>query len=179
MATKKKRDYKHNVKEDGSWTHEGAFKDKPCAVCDTLFTPRSGIHKFCSESRKGKWKYVSGKVSTESQYREISGNWDRYVSRLMYYNGRKRDKLSRDIILNKLKEQEYKCALSGIPMTCLLEKGKSFPTNVSIDRIEAGGAYTEDNIQLVCRALNAWRSDTPVEDFVDWCRAVVKHHEGK
>ena len=95
----------------------------------------------------------------------------------MYYGGRKRDKLSRDIILAQLEKQGYKCALSGVPLTCELQIGKRTKTNASIDRIEAGGAYTADNIQMVCRALNSWRADTAIPDFVNWCRKVVEHHD--
>jgi hypothetical protein len=159
----------------GGWNHDGVFKEKPCVVCKSLFKPKSGVHKFCSEQCKGKWQYITGTSSTENQYKVISGNWDRYVSRLMYYGGRKRDKLSKEIILKKLEEQNYRCALSGLPLTCNLEKGVKFPTNVSIDRVKAGGPYTEDNIQLVCRALNSWRADLSTEEFVEWCRLVVNH----
>lgn len=159
------------------WNHENSFKEKECAVCSALFKPKSGVHKFCSESCKGKWKYLSGTCSTENQYKQISGNWDRYVARLMYYGGRKRDKLTKEVIINKLEEQKYKCALSGVPLTCELQKGVKVQTNASIDRIEAGGPYTEDNIQMVCKALNSWRADTSVEDFTEWCRKVVQHQD--
>jgi hypothetical protein len=95
----------------------------------------------------------------------------------MYYGGRKRDALSREIILEQLEKQDYRCALSGVQLTCILEKGVTTQTNASIDRINAGGAYTSDNIQMVCVALNHWRADTAVPDFVEWCRKVVNFHD--
>ena len=49
-------------------TPESERKKKECAVCVTLYTPRSGVHKFCSDSCKGKWKYIVGRESTENQY---------------------------------------------------------------------------------------------------------------
>ena len=160
------------------WNHNNAkWKQKECVVCRNLFTPKSGINKFCSGTCKGKWKYLTGTVTTESQYKDISGNWDRYLPRLMYFGGRKRDKLSREILLKKLEEQDFKCALSGLPLTCLLEKGKKHPFNVSVDRIIAGGPYTEDNIQLVCRALNSWRADTDLETFISMCKSVAEFHK--
>jgi hypothetical protein len=160
------------------WNHDKTqWKKKSCVVCETLFTPKSGPHKFCSEECKGRWQYISGKVTTESQYESISGNWSRYCSRLMYYGGRKRDKLTVEVILDKLSEQNYKCALSGLPLTCILKKGVKTPTNASIDRIEAGGPYSEDNIQIVCRALNHWRADTSIEDFVKFCKAVAENFD--
>ena len=151
---------------------------RDCAVCSGTFEPKSTRHKFCSATCKGKWKYVSNTVTTESQYELISGNWVRYTSRLLYCAGRKRDGLKRTDILEKLEEQNYKCALSGIPLTCELRVGVKCPTNASIDRIEAGGPYTKDNIQMVCTSLNKWRSDTSITDFVDMCRAVVNHFDG-
>lgn len=95
------------------------------------------------------------------------------MARLMYYGDRKRDQLSKEIILAQLEKQNYKCALSGVELTCTLERGVVTLTNASIDRIQAGGPYTADNIQMVCKALNSWRADTAVPDFVKWCRAVV------
>jgi hypothetical protein len=160
------------------WHHaNAAWKPKICVVCSTEFIPKSGVNKFCSSQCKGKWKYITGVASTENQYKAISGDWRRYCARLMYHGGRKRDKLTVEIILGKLAKQNYLCALTGKPLTCMLEKGVISPTNASIDRIIAGGPYTEDNIQIVCRAVNLWRGATPIPEFVDWCRAVVNHYE--
>lgn len=148
-------------------------------VCGTEFRPFSGVNKFCSTPCKGKWKYITGQVTTESQYEEISGNWTRYLSRLLYAAGRKRDGLTRDDLLLLLDEQDYKCAISGIPLTCKLKKGTKFWTNASVDRIIAGGPYTVGNIQLVCRGLNSWRSDMPLDEFIEVCRQVAKHNSKK
>ena len=159
------------------WNTPQTFKQKACAVCGTLFTPRSGVHKFCSTPCRGKWKYITGVKSTENQYKQISGDWSRYAARLLYYGGRKRDKLTKQIILDRLEKQNYKCALTGRDLTCSLEKGVITKTNASIDRIVAGGGYTPDNIQMVCRAVNSFRNDTSVEEFIDWCKAVAEHNK--
>lgn len=152
---------------------------KLCCVCQTPYLPRSGINKFCSPSCKGKWKYLSGAETTEKQYEKISGNWSRYFARLVNQHQRKADGLTIDVLLEKLENQNYKCALSGIELTCLLEKGTIFKTNASIDRIEAGGPYVKENIQLVCRALNSWRTDTNLAEFIWWCKKVANFQEGK
>ena len=96
------------------------------------------------------------------------------MSRLLYAAGRKRDKLTRNDLLEVLESQNYKCAISGIDLTCSLEKGTRFWTNASVDRIVAGGPYTKENIQLVCRAVNSWRSDLPVDVFLEVCRKVAE-----
>lgn len=155
------------------WNHEGCFKEKLCAVCGTEFKPFSGVHKFCSEQCKGKWKYITGVFSTENQYKEISGNWRRYFCRLVN-RSRGRANLSVEDCLELLEEQDGLCALSGVELTCQLEKGTKFKTNASLDRIEAGGLYIKSNIQLVCTALNCWRSDTDLEEFKWWCKKVTE-----
>ena len=152
---------------------------KKCDSCGTEFISKTKVHRFCSRECRGRWKYVNGEVTTASQYNQISGNWERYLSRLLYFNGRKRSLLTRDILMAQLIKQNYRCALTGVELTCMLEKGKRFATNASVDRKIAGGAYTADNIQLVCRAVNMWRSDLSVTDFVEWCRAVVAHNDNK
>ena len=158
------------------WNHEGTFKPKECVECGSVFKPKSGVHKFCCESCKGKNKYTLGYVSTESQYKEISGNWKRYLSRLLYVDGRKRSDLTQQDLLDLVEKQNYKCAISGIPLTCQLEKGKKFIFNASVDRVQAGGPYTIGNIQLVCKCLNSWRSDIPLEDFIEICRKVADYN---
>lgn len=161
------------------WNHQGVFTEKECLVCKNLFKPRGGFHKFCSPQCKGKWKYITQEVTTDTQYKCISGNWDRYLSRLLYFDGRKRDELTRDILKEILIKQDFKCALSGVELTCQLEKGKRFWTNASVDRIEAGGPYIKENIQLVCRGLNSWRSSIPIEEFIWWCEQVVFNNSKK
>ena len=160
------------------WNHANAkWKPKTCGVCGTTFTPKSGVHKFCSAPCKGKWKYITGIASTENQYLKISGNWKRYCSRLLYYGGRKRDHLTAQMLLDKLEAQNYRCALSNVELTCELLNGVLARTNASVDRIVAGGPYTSDNIQMVCKAVNMWRGDLPVDEFVEWCRKVAAHHD--
>ena len=150
---------------------------KTCLVCQTEFTPRSGVHKYCSESCKGKSKYLLGHETTEKQYAKISGNWDRYFSRL---RGKSyRNELSIEFLKTLLEKQNGLCALSGIPLTCILEKGKRFKTNASIDRIKAGDSYSPTNVQLVCSAVNSWRSDTDLDEFIWFCSQITHFQEKK
>jgi hypothetical protein len=108
----------------------------------------------------------------------ISGNWQRYFCRLMRRTT-KRPVLTVKDLHEKLAEQKGLCALSGVPLTCTLEQGKKFKTNASIDRIRAGEEYTKDNIQLVCAALNSWRGDTDLQEFIWFCKKVTEYQEGK
>lgn len=112
---------------------------------------------------------MTGTVSTETQYEKISGNWFRYFSRL----ATNKNGLSAKELCDKLDEQNGLCALTGIELTCKLEKGVICKTNASIDRIVAGGPYIPENIQLVCTAVNGFRKDLSVDEFVWWCTKVA------
>lgn len=156
------------------WHHDNAkWKPKLCPVCGSEFIPKSGVHKFCSAPCKGKWKYITGQGDTNSQYRIISGDWRKYYQRLLQAGSRKRDGLTVDTLLALHEKQGGLCALSHLPMTCTLTKGTICYTNASIDRIEAGGPYSPENVQLVCRHVNSWRGLMPLDVFVSVCRAVV------
>lgn len=153
-------------------------KQKPCYICGTLFIPNSGVNKFCSVKCKTKKNQQEGSMTVAMQYKRISGDWTKYFNRLMRRTG-KRPLLTTKDLLFVLEKQQGLCALSGIPLTCLLEQGKKFKTNASIDRIIAGGEYTKDNIQLVCAALNSWRADTDLQEFIWFCKKVTEYQEEK
>lgn len=116
---------------------------------------------------------MTGKETTETQYKKISGSWERYFSRLL--NHGRRGQITREELIQVLTRQDGKCALSGIPLTCLLENGKKFTTNASIDRIVAGQEYSINNVQLVCSALNSFRNDTDLDEFIWFCQKVTEH----
>lgn len=149
-----------------------------CLICGNEFAARSGPHKFCSSACKTKNNQNNGSMTCKKQYERISGDWVRYFNRLNRRTA-KRPVLTTAHMLAQLEKQKGLCAMSGVPLTCLLEQGKKFKTNASIDRIRAGEEYTPDNIQLVCAALNSWRGDTDLQEFIWFCKQVTKHQEEK
>lgn len=153
-------------------------KTRICPICDSTFTARSGPHKFCSTLCKTKNNQNNGSMACKKQYERISGDWVRYFNRLNRRTSSRPD-LTTQHMLDVLDQQKGLCALSGVKMTCLLEQGKKFKTNASIDRIRAGEPYTVDNIQLVCSALNSWRADTDLQEFVWFCKQVAIFHKDK
>jgi len=151
---------------------------KLCCICNKSFIAQSGPHKYCSTSCKEKANQTHGSMTCAAQYKRISGDWTRYFNRLNR-RATTRPLLTTQHMLEQLAKQKGLCALSGIPLTCLLEQGKKFKTNASIDRIIAGTEYTPDNIQLVCAALNSWRGDTELKEFIWFCQQVTKYQETK
>lgn len=163
------------------WYGSGVFKPIACAVCGGVFKPKSGAHKFCSVVCKGRWKYITGQVSTESQYAAISGNWSRYMQRLLYHKRkgktavRKEAGITLELLLSMLQSQNYLCALSGVEMTCTLRKGVRCITNASVDRVDSSKPYSPDNIQLVCSAINMLKLNMSTAQFVWFCTKVAEH----
>jgi len=162
----------------GGGHHDNAkWKPKKCVVCTTEFIPRTGINKFCSTPCRGKWKYITGAGSTAKQYEKINGNWDRYFSRLLRAGGMKRVHLTVADLKRAYEKQQGRCALTGELLTCTLQVGVRSLTNASVDRVQAGGDYLASNIQLVCIAVNKWRGDMEVPEFVKWCKRVSDHSD--
>lgn len=145
---------------------------RTCKRCGTNIDHKNKGAKFCSNTCRHVYRNTS-----EIQYQHISGNWKKYLLRLLYSGGKKRINLSVESMLEVLEKQNYKCALSGIDLTCNLEVGVNFPTNASIDRIEAGGPYIKENIQFVCKSLNYFRKNTTISEFVWWCKQVAKYND--
>lgn len=158
-----------------------------CVQCGTEFTPPSKRrHKYCSDTCRGKAKYARERESrpksyyTSRNYNYISGHWGRYFQKLLNSTKQRHDaeiiQISSEDLIEKLKQQSYRCALSGTPLTCRLASGVKFHTNASIDRIDPGGLYHPDNVHLVCSALNSFRQDINLEEFIGWCVAVAENH---
>lgn len=141
-----------------------------CPTCGAEFVVLNNYHKYCSRA----CRQPTHSDTTEWQYSRVSGNWVRYFNRLCTRSF-KREGLTPTMMLELLTAQDGKCALSGVELTCLLQKGVVSKTNASIDRIDPKGAYSLDNVQLVCAVLNKFRIDTPLDEFIDWCRKVADH----
>ena len=146
-----------------------------CLNCPNVFETNYKWQKFCCTTCKSKYKYKSGNLKTSHQYSYISGNWQLYLNRLTFK--RRRDHgLNAKVLMAILIKQNYRCALTGKELTCILEVGQKCSTNASIDRIDAGGSYQEENIQLVCAAVNSFRNKISLPEFIAWCKAVTEHN---
>lgn len=80
--------------------------------------------------------------------------------------------IDKDDLLGQHLRQDGKCAITGVPMTCnLVANGKH--SQASVDRIDSGGNYSIDNIQIVCNIVNIMKHDMPQSEFLKWCKAVI------
>lgn len=143
---------------------------RSCPTCAFTFIAANNNHRYCSRQCRP----ITASGLTERQYERVSGNWVRYFNRLCTRSF-KREGLTTEMMLELLTTQKGKCALSGVELTCVLQKGVISKTNASIDRIDPKGKYSLDNVQLVCAVLNKFRIDTPLDEFIVWCRKVADH----
>lgn len=140
-----------------------------CLTCKKEFAPRKPWQKYCSVKCNNKAR----NWSPDQQRAWVSGNWHRYFNRLIYTT-KERKLLTTADLLELLEEQGGRCALTGVKLTNILVKDRRIWTNASIDRIVSGGPYIRDNIQLVCTAVNGFRSQMSIEEFKQWCTLVAK-----
>ena len=66
--------------------------------------------------------------------------------------------------LDKLLDaQDGICAISGLPLQFAGDDDPELCC--SLDRIDSNGHYEPGNLQIVCRFINRWKSDSPDPDF--------------
>lgn len=75
--------------------------------------------------------------------------------------------------LSALDNQNWECAISGVKMAASAGTGKRLYNGVSIDRIDNSLGYTPENCWLVCYSINAFKSDTTLENVIMMCRSVA------
>jgi hypothetical protein len=68
------------------------------------------------------------------------------------------------------KSQEGLCALSGLSLQC--EPAEDLEFCASLDRKDSDGHYEPDNLQVVCRFINRWKSDDENDNFLRLLTAV-------
>ncbi len=136
-----------------------------CKVCSKSFETFHPKYLCCS-ARCGK----INKVLT--RYLKESGDWNLYFKHLL---SKKKSNLTPLDLIKMLDAQDGKCALSGEKLTCIRIRGEVSKTNASIDRINAGEEYNVENVQLVCRAVNSFRHNLSIKEFIKWCKKVAKN----
>lgn len=148
-----------------------------CLQCGNAIEGRNAHALYCSKACGHKYRYTNSNRGTAYQYSLASGNWRLYYQRRVSEK-RRSATLSVEELLALHAQQNGKCALTGVELTCTLIPGKRTPTNASIDRIDAKGRYTLDNIRLVCVAVNRLRCDMDTDEFINWCKLVASQAQG-
>jgi hypothetical protein len=125
------------------------YKGRRCHKCYTNNNWRNKHHGWCGG------KYISGT----------------YWRNIVNSNSKRSNKDIKFLIsLNEAEEllikQDFKCALSGIPIS-FVDK------TASLDRINSNKDYSVDNIQWVHKTINKMKTDLPQDEFLEFCRKIT------
>ncbi|PWY37983.1 hypothetical protein DK261_24405 [Pseudomonas sp. RW409] len=80
----------------------------------------------------------------------------------------------RELLTELFIAQEGLCALTDIPLQLDGEHDDD-QFLCSLDRIDSDGHYDRDNVQIVCRFANRWKSDGDNEAFKQLVDAIRRH----
>ncbi len=102
----------------------------------------------------------------ENVNNEISDDCKKYLLTL-FDNKKLKNKLGVDNIINLWKNQNGKCALTGIDMTFEINTDIKYrnPTNISVDKIDPKLGYTLNNIHLTCLWANTGKLFYSVDEY--------------
>lgn len=101
------------------------------------------------------------------------------LSATYYYRTRRNARLrnmafevSIEYLWNLYKEQEGKCALTGLPIP--FGKYTKEKNEASLDRVDSSKGYIEGNVQWVHKDINHMKWDLTPERFIQLCKLVVE-----
>jgi hypothetical protein len=123
--------------------------------------------------------YLENKAKLLEGHRRRNKQTPRYAFSSFLGQARKRAEVAidQDYLMSLYDQQEGLCDLSGIRMTWAT--GKTFPTSISVDRIDNEKGYVAGNVRLVCVAVNAFRSTMNDQELLKMAKALVLNMESK
>ena len=139
---------------------------KICLNCRKKFETNRTDKKMCSYE-------CTNKRRVDLRYARENGDFPAYFKALL--SKKDNPAITVEELMEMLEAQNYRCALSGMPLECSRTRGKRNPYNVSLDRKIPGGEYNKDNVQLVCQEINSWKGIATTKEFVNMCRRVTEN----
>lgn len=125
------------------------------------------------EGRSKACKPCSSRIkATNPGYEELGGGQIWFIK----HGAKKRNLdylITGEYMWNLLEAQEFKCALTGIPL--IIEKVRSPKVTASLDRIDSKKGYIEGNVRWVHKRVNIMRMDMSDEELLEWCRLVIDY----
>lgn len=110
-------------------------------------------------------------------FKDISGTW--YNSFIKNAKKRKLEcNLSKEYIQSILEQQDYKCKLSGLPISIFPGRNcKNYyeNTTASLDRIDNNQGYVEGNVQFLHKHVNYMKWAHNQDYFLELCKEIVNH----
>lgn len=147
-----------------------------CYRCNTLKDKESFKydHKYCYDctlTDKKKYYYLNKYKISNNKY----ASFESYLTSLISKRNRS-DFFNIDDLMNILKRQNYKCAITKQDF----ELFKGSPKLPSIDRIKPkseGGDYNLENIQIVWHGVNAFKSNWTIDFLFECSKYIVENNK--
>lgn len=142
-----------------------------CLGCNNMFSRRAG------QLVQGR---SSGCQSCNSKEREQYSFWEgidgiskQYITKLKHRQ--KEVDLTLQDIVDIWKQQNGKCAYSGLSLSLVQKDRKWAQSTASLDRIDSSKGYIKGNVQWVHKKVNTMKSDMTEEQFLLLCVIIAKH----
>lgn len=87
--------------------------------------------------------------------------------------------LTKENLNDLILKQDYKCALSGKPISlqkCIFVQ-KRMMRSASLDRIDSFKGYTIDNVQWVHIRPQIMKQDMETKELLNWCQEILDNHK--
>ena len=154
------------------YTYEGLTRPTHDRVCRSCKAAYARDWRKANPSYKGSGKFK--RIPSEDRYliSAITARLLQAKSRAKKYRQPDPD-IDRDYLYQLYKDQDGKCALSGVVMKI----EKKAVTCLSIDQITAGLGYIKGNVQWVAWAVNRAKGDMSTDVFIDMCKQVMEYQK--
>jgi hypothetical protein len=86
--------------------------------------------------------------------------------------------ISTEYIWDLLNHQNFKCALTGVPIT-VSKNWRKEKFTASLDRIDSSKGYIEGNVQWLHKTVNRLKSNFPEDQLLYWVERIYEHNNIK
>lgn len=166
------RFYSKGVNNKRCADHNGYIK---CLLCNE--EKLANVDNFTYRKDRKQFQTIC-RVCKKLRYHQQRSNDKRFLQRCWRAACKRRpnDKnITYEEVYEKWLEQERRCAITGVEMTCLIGKGRQI-TNATLDRIDNTKGYEKDNVQIVCLWANIAKNDLKLDTFLDFCKKTIEYN---
>lgn len=156
---------------------------KWCNKCKKLkskiefYARKAGLQPKCKEccfQTSKKWQQ-----NNKDRYMEISKRWQQsnplkviiHSSKMSARHKKLEHTISIDWLVDMIKNQNNRCAITGIEFNSFKTNARNRPFIASIDRIDCSKGYIPENCRIVCCIVNIALNDFGLEIFDQIVRA--------
>lgn len=95
-----------------------------------------------------------------------------FENKITHFNRKQETKISKEMILNKLKEQNGKCYLTGELINLSDPNSYSFDHKIPLAQ---GGTNSLENLGICASKANCHKYDKTVDEFIDFCKSFLSY----